>query len=478
MTTTTIEGRAPASRVVEPAPLEPRPREHRVWARRRVPAALIGFVALGTVLRIWGLGAHRLGYDESFTAMADRLPLGDLFAHLRVDDSHPPLDYLLRLPLARAGVSELWFRFPSFVCSAAALALFAWWMRRRGVAGVIATGLLAINAFQLTHGRTARMYAELELVGVAAAVLAEAWLRSPRRWHPPALGTLVLVGLLLHVQMFLLAGGLLALAGLRRDRAAWLWRAAIAAGGLGWAVLWGPSFLVQSRGGHSDWIPRTTPYGILHTFGRLVTFDSRYQGVVLVAAIAGAIVVGRRDRHLARVLVCCSFVPIALAAALGTVYPVLLDRALTVTSWGPLLAIGFLVAELGRRSRVVGAIAVVTIAVIALPAGVSAVDAPPSPDRALDHLAAVGQPGDVVAIHPGGMIPELEWSLGFQGKYPYRVVPVNGLDNTSGILLGRGRPTGRTWVLDVSRWHRLSTSGAVPCAPEWSWGASRVLCVR
>ncbi len=253
---------------VEPAPAPYRTptRGHRV---RASVVALILIVGVGAVMRVWGLGAHRLGFDEAFTAMAGRKHLGSMLAYLRVRDSHPPLDYLLRAPLARGGVDELLFRLPSVVCSVGALALFAWWMRNRGAAGIVATGLLALSAFQLAHGREARMYAELELVGVAAAVLADSWLRRPRSWHAPAIGVLTFLGLLTHVSMFLLGAGLLLLAGWRTDREAWRWRLALSASVLGWAVLWGPSFMVQSQGGHSSWIPSTSLSVIVHTFGGL-----------------------------------------------------------------------------------------------------------------------------------------------------------------------------------------------------------------
>src|SRR6476660_3410465 len=111
---------------ISPPPVRPAPHEHRsagIW--------LVLLVGVGGVLRFWGLGASRLNYDESFTAMAGRLPLGSLFNFLRLQDSHPPLDYILRAPLARAGASELWFRMPSAILSLGALALFAWWMRSR-----------------------------------------------------------------------------------------------------------------------------------------------------------------------------------------------------------------------------------------------------------------------------------------------------------------------------------------------------------
>ena len=449
-----------------------------------VVIALATTVVLGAVLRLWGLGAHRLGYDEAFTAMAGRLPIGDLFAYLRTHDSHPPLDYLLRAPLARAGVNEFVFRLPSVACSVGALALFAWWMRRYGLAGIVATALLAVSDFELTHGRIARMYAELELIGVAAAVLADAWLRRPRRWHAPALGALVLAGLLTHVQVFLLGGGLLAVAGLRRDREAWRWRAAVVAGGAGWALLWGRSFLVQAQGGHSEWIPRTTLVRMLHVFGGFVTSQPELHLAALVAVVGGGLVLWRRDRRLARVFVCCSVMPAGLAAAAGTVAPVLIDRTLTVAAWGPFLALGFLVAGLARRSRLLAAIATVALAAVTIPAAVHELVVPSVPDLALRHLASVARPGDVVVTRPADKYPELAWSVGVRGPLPYHVARMSALGHTRelagtrGIVIGRGRAsTGRTWVLDWRR-RQSAVAGDQVCAPGWARGTSHVVCVR
>ena len=60
--------------------------------RDRTAGILIALVIAAAFLRLWGLGADRLNFDEAFTAMAGRLSLGDLFQFLRVHDSHPPLD--------------------------------------------------------------------------------------------------------------------------------------------------------------------------------------------------------------------------------------------------------------------------------------------------------------------------------------------------------------------------------------------------
>ncbi len=438
---------------------------------------LPALVLVGVVLRFWRLGANRLGFDEAFTAMAGRLPVGDLFAYLRVRDSHPPLDYLLHAPLARAGVDEFWFRMPSVLCSIGALVLFAWWMRRRGLAGIIATGLLAVSAFQLVHGREARMYAELELVGVAAAVLADSWLRRPRAWHPPAIGALVFVGLMTHTSMFLLGAGLLVLAGRRTDRDAWQWRAALGAGLVGWAVVWGRSFLVQSQGGHSDWIPRTTLSGMLHTAGRLVAFDPVLHLPVVVAIAAGAWFLIRADPRLGRVWICCVLIPAALAAATGTVAPVLLDRTLTLFAWGPLLAIAYLVSAAADRRRAVGVLAAVVLALVMIPPALRTVSGRSAPDRILRHIEQVAGPGDVVAIHPGGRLHELAWSVGVRGASPYATVAVSGFGNTTGIALDPSRaPSGRLWLLDWTK-HRLRAPIGPRCAPDWNHGGARLSCV-
>jgi hypothetical protein len=449
-------------------------------ARRAVPdstrVVLIALVIAAAAFRLWGLGADRLNFDEAFTAMAGRLPLSDLFQFLRVHDSHPPLDYLLHAPLAQIGANEFLFRLPSALCSIAAVALFAWWVRHRGLVGIVATGLLAFSAFQLVHGRQARMYADMELIGVATVVLADTWLRRPRSWHAPAIGALVMVGLLTHVSMFLLGAGLLLLAGRRTDREAWRWRAGLAAGAAGWGVLWGPSFLVQTRGGHSDWIPRTTVARMIDTYGRLITYHTELHLFVLIAVGLGAVVLVRSDRKLGRVWLCCVLVPAALAALTGTVAPVLLDRTLTVVSWGPLLAIAFLVGAVAKRSRLAGTLSILLLAVIMIPPALTVVTQQSNPDRILRHIARVARPGDVVAIHPAGRFHELVWSIGVRGD-PYRLVSLPGIAHTKALEIGTTHPlTGRTWLLDWTR-HRLQLRNQPTCAHTWARAGADLHCL-
>ena len=383
------------------APEVPRdPGRRARFDERSTTIALVLLVVAGGLLRFWALGASRFNYDESFTAMAGRLPLGQMFAFLRAHDSHPPLDYLLHAPFARAGVSEFWFRAPSALLSLAALALFAGWMRSRGRLGVIATALMAVSTFQVVHGREARMYAELELLGVAIAMLATAWYTKPRRWHAPVLGALVFLGLLTHVSMFLFAAGLLVIPGRRTDADAWRWRAAIGLGGLGWLLLWGPTFVTQAGGGHSSWIPPTSLAGLGNAVGRVVAFGPTLAIVAALATVGGGILLARRDAILGRIWVCCFAVPIGLAALAGLVEPVVLDRTFTLMAWAPCIAVAVLLDTVLVRHRVLGAVALVAVLAVVVPATVGAIQTRTGPDVPLRELARLAGPGDVVAVRP------------------------------------------------------------------------------
>ena len=445
---------------------------------RATTATLTSLVVMGAALRLWGLGANRLNYDESFTAMAGRLPLGSLFSYLRTNDSHPPLDYLLHLPLARLGVDEFWFRLPGVACSIAALVLFAWWMRDRGRAGVLATAVLALSAFEIVHGREARMYAELELLGVGVAILAESWLRTPRRRHATILFVLVLAGLFTHVSMFLVGAGLFALAGRRIDRDAWRWRGAILGAGIVWAAVWGPSFLVQTGGGHSDWIPRTTPSGVVDTVASLVTGGTVAALGVFVVVVAGGVLLIRRDPGLARVWGVCFAIPIALAALAGLVAPVLLDRTLTMTAWAPALAVGLVLDTLLTRRRLLGVAVVAIMTLLIVAPAVGAVTSTSGPDRALRRLEALARPGDVVAVRSAIKAPEIDWALGVRGGQPWRPVTLVGITpKVAGLRLGNGLASGRVLVLD---WNSklCSAPGYDRCAPDQRFGTNRIVCLR
>ena len=444
--------------------------------RGRVGPLLALIVVIGAGLRFWHLGASRFSYDEAFTAMAGRLPLGGLSDFITRHDSHPPLDYLIHAPFARAGVSEFWFRFPSVSISIAALALLAWWLRsRRGVA-IWATIVMAVDPFQISHGRDARMYAELEFIGVAVAALTSAWLTRPRTRHAVLLGVLVFAGLLTHVSMFLLAAGLMTVPGLRRDRPAWQWRGAIASGGLGWALVWGTHFVIQAKGGHSSWIPSTTPATLATAVSHLLTFESALVLPAVAAIVAGAVLIVRSDRRLGRVWLCCFAVPVAIAAVAGLAEPVVLDRTFTLMSWAPVVALAFVLDAVVRRNRFVGALALTSLVAIALPSSLAIVDSHSGPNSPLRALEARVRPGDIVAVQPLSKAPELQWSLGVQTHSSTRQVSVPGNPRAFGIRIGTGAATGRVWLLNWNAHHGPADLSS-PCGPQWGAGRVRIRCL-
>ena len=169
--------------------------------------------------------------------------------------------------------------------------------------------------------------------------------------------------------------------------------------------------------------------------------------------------------------------PAGLAAAAGTVAPVLIDRTLTVAAWAPFMALGFLVAGLARRSWLLAAVATVGLASVTIPAAVHELVAPSVPDLALRHLGSVVRPGDVVATTPGAKVPEMAWSVGVRGSLPYRATRMPGFGNARGIVLGGSAATGRIWLLD---WKRgpLPIPHDLTCARPWTRGSARVVCLR
>ncbi|HEY3673335.1 MAG TPA: hypothetical protein VGN51_20540 [Acidimicrobiia bacterium] len=454
-------------------------------ARSWTTAMLMVVVTVGVALRAWRLGFNGLSYDESFTAMAARLPLDHLFDYLRTQDSHPPLDYLVRVPLARAGASDVVLRMPSFVFSVVALVLFAWWMRARGVAGVVATALLAASSFQIYHGGEARMYALLELVGLASAMLAERWLGDAApRWSAWAAGGLVALALFDHVSGFLLAAGMLAVAGLRTDRRAWQWRAGVGGAVVVWATVWGTSFAHQVGGDWAGWIPRTSPSSFARAVSGQITNVKPLVWVMLVAVLAGACCLWRADRRLAHVWIALGAVPFVAAAVIGLASPFLIDRAITVASWAPPLAVGYAAAALVAHWPLPGrAVALALLVVVAI-GTISALGERDDADLPIDHLDAVVQPGDVILTRPARYSTLPAYRIGVEEWNEPRWVAMPGIDNASAFRAGDVTPTGRIWLF-TPRSFELGFPGyrACPETPDgatapWSDGLTHIVCLE
>jgi hypothetical protein len=408
--------------------------------------------------------------------MAGRRGFWSIPGYLRISDAHPPLDYLLRAPLSRLGVSDVVFRAPGVLLSVGALALFAFWMRDRGRVGLIATGLLAVSPFQIGYGSEARMYAMLQVVGVAAAFLGERWLRRPTTWHAPIVSAVLAVGLLDHVSAFLVAVGLVALAGMRRDREAWRWRGWILGAVLTWAIAWGWAFERQHSAAGVNRIPPTSLARFFDAISNSVTFTNGITLLVVLGVAAGAVLLCREDVLLGRVWLALGLLPFALGGILGLFVHFFMDRTFTAASWAPILAIAWLAERAMRRSLLTRAVALVALVVLVVPGTVSFLRGTWGYGVSADHVAAMARRGDVVAVVPEWYGDLIDWEIGVHGPVGSHTTRVGDLANATGVVVGAHRTGHRTWLLTLAA--NSERYAAYPrCAPDWTHGSERVLCL-
>lgn len=442
------------------------------WLRVGLAAA----VATGGLLRLWELGRDPLDFDEAFTAMAARRPLAELIAFLRDHDAHPPLDYLVRAPVARAGGSEWALRLPSAVLSVAALVVFARWMRDKASVGLLATLVFAVGSFQLVYAREARMYAGMALVGVVVAWQGHQWLDDGRRRRAIVAALALLVALFLHSSALLLAAGMIALPGLRTDRAAWQWRIGAGAPVVTWGLVWGPMFLDQLTTPSASWIRFTTPDYLAVVVNELVDLAPGLRWLVVLALAAGGAALARRDRALGRVWVCGFVVPLAVAAGIGARAHFLLPRTLAVASWGPPLALAALVVSAARRWAPLGVATGTLVALVVLTSTGPALRNRPPPAAVLARARAHAADGDAVATHPRWLSPLVHWHLGVRRPGPERPLAPPGID-ADGLVLGPLGWSGRVWLVEPTV-YRAATGSASECAPAWTRDEHRLRCLQ
>jgi hypothetical protein len=377
-------------------------------------------------------------------------------------------------------------RLPSLVFSGSALGLFAWWMRTRGLAGVVAVAVMAVSPFQIMYGGEARMYALLELLGVAGAMLAAGWLRRPARWHVAMVGVIVAVALVDHVSGFLLAAGLFVVPGIRNDRPAWAWRTGVVTAGVFWALVWGSAFRQQAGGDWVGWIPRTSVTSLARAVSGQVTDLASFALLVLVGVLAGGWILSRRDRRLGRVWVAVGVVPFALAAVIGLLSPFLIDRAVTVASWAPVLALGFVGDYLVGRWRTAGTALVVGALVVVLAGTVTFLATKQyDSDLAVRHLEAVVRPGDTVLTRPARYATLPEYRIGvLEWGGADAVDAAAGISNATGIRWDAAAPSGRIWLfspvsfeLGFPGYRGCRATGPTDVSP-WTDGVTNIRCLE
>jgi 4-amino-4-deoxy-L-arabinose transferase-like glycosyltransferase len=143
---------------------------------------LVAVVVIGATLRLASITAQSLWVDEATTAHEMHLSLGALLHAVRVDETTPPLYFLLAWVWAKVfGSGELGLRLFS-ACLGIALIPLAYGCARELVsrrAGVVAAALVAVNPFMIWYSQEARSYA------LFAVFSAASFLFCARAWRDP-----------------------------------------------------------------------------------------------------------------------------------------------------------------------------------------------------------------------------------------------------------------------------------------------------
>lgn len=162
------------------------PSATRRWMRPPLFLWLVTLAAFG--LRVYGLGAESLWYDEAYSATLVRSDISTAIRMLSAD-LNPPLYFIfLRAGVASFGSTEFALRFVSLAFGVALVPL-AWALARRLLdrpTGQVTAALVCLSPLLLWYAREARMYSQATTLGMAATyALVRAHANQPQvnaRW--------------------------------------------------------------------------------------------------------------------------------------------------------------------------------------------------------------------------------------------------------------------------------------------------------
>lgn len=394
---------------------------------------------------------------------------------LRTSDTHPPLDYLIRAPFTAVD-SELALRLPSFIWSVGTLLVLAWWMRAKGSFGALVVIVASFMPFLVLHGREARMYSLVMFLGVVAGMCTERWLAAPRGRYVVGLALACALALFAHSAALAPVGLLLFVPGLRRDRAAWTFRAAVGAALLAWGVSWGPAFTDQATGIRSFWIPLSTPDWVEVVAAATVSPIAALVHVSAVLLGFGAVLLLVRHGRTGVVALPAFIVPFLVLAVLGTEIHVMLPRSFAFGAWVPAAALAAVVEEVRHRFGSPPALLpLAAVAMLLVPSSLDIARQPRERHVALDELRRRLEPGDRIAIGPTYFRPVIEWEFGGDDRFD----PAGTIQGRFLMVDPSARRSGRTHVLDHSRLPVADglVEGVPRCAPDFETSSWLLRCV-
>jgi mannosyltransferase len=429
--------------------------------RLLLAGGVVAVILAGLALRFWT--KSDLWLDEALTVNVARLPLRELPSFLRRDGA-PPLYYvLLHVWMGWFGQSDIAVRSLSGVIGLVTLP-FAWFAGRRLGGRTVAWAalvLVATSPFAVRYDTETRMYALVALLTVLGFLALDRSLRRPRPGNLVAVA--LVTGLLLYTHywsVYLIGTVVLWLAFQAwRGRPGWQSgaRASLAAVLVGCLtfVPWLPTFVFQSRHTGTPW---ATPANFAAMVNAIASFagGSSSQGralALLFFALAGlglfGLAVNRRHvdldlrtRPLGRPLAVAVTGTLAAAIVGGFVTRSAFDARYASVVFIPiilLVAVG-LTVFLDRRVRA-GLLALA--AVLGLASAVpNVVTNRTQAGQVAAHIAAAGQPGDVVAYCPDQLAPAVNRLLP-PGRYRQITFPrgsgpefVNWVDYADAVRAG------------------------------------------
>ena len=361
-----------------PAPVAARGTDPGPRRRARVDGWLVGFTALAAAVRLWGLGAQSLWYDEWLTTEATRGGLRDLVHHVATREGITPPYFLVMWGWVRLfGDGEVALRSLSVLAGVAtvpvAYAMVGALGRRRGAR--LAAALVAVNPMLVWYSQEARPYSLLALLGALSALAcvrarAAGAGRRDLGWWALAAAAVVAVH---YFAAFLVAAEAVALAAAHRDR----WRAVAlaclptAAVGL---VLAPVALEQQSHAANRNWIAAFTLTSRVQEAGRRALLGPSlpadrlwWVAAAVVAVAAGLVLVrgSRAERAAAGLLAALGGAAVVVPLAVSVVgVDVFLGRYLVA---GLVPLIGAVAVGLGvPRPPAVGLVAAATLAAVSL----------------------------------------------------------------------------------------------------------------
>jgi MFS family permease len=424
-----------------------------------VAALLVAVVVLGVGLRLWRVDDRTFTPDESYTAFAVDRPLPDVVRYIADTDPHPPLYYLTAAPFQRLTDDEWALRLPSALCSVAALVVFAWWQRTRGWEGLVATALFAVAPFQLLFAAQARMYGLMILTGVLAAWAADRWSGGGgRRWLALAMAA-AFVAAFSQASGLLLAGGLVLVPGLRRDRAAWRWRGAALGVVAVFGVVWGAAALHAA--GDSLYRAPTLDQ-VTVTINEVLAPVPGQRWLVLAMLVLGGIALVRFRPVTGRVWLALAVAPVAAALVVSFRSPIFIPKTLAVVSWGVPVALAALAAAAARIRPVAGATVCALLLLVVAPYVQESLQTSEETEGIVRATQLAAQPGDAVAAHPPGTL--VPWYLD-RSAASSRPIAVPWSD-TDAWVPGGAPFTGRVWLVDTLYSAAALDVDAPSCGPD------------